>query len=228
MKHYLIVGASSGIGFAVAKKLSSINRITAISRSEKDLPSLPNTSFFNVDISTSIPEFPSIDGPLDGIIYCPGTINLKPFRAIKDEDFQNEWNINVMGAIKTIRYYLPALQQAEQPSIVLFSTVAVQNGMPFHSGIAAAKGAVEGLTRSLAAEFAPKIRVNAIAPSLTQTPLADKLINTESKLKAAEDRHPLKSLGSADTIADGVLFLLNAPWTTGQILHIDGGMSAIR
>jgi len=228
MKHYLIVGASSGIGFAVAKKLSSINRITAISRSEKDLPSLPNTSFFNVDISTSIPEFPSIDGPLDGIIYCPGTINLKPFRAIKDEDFQNEWNINVMGAIKTIRHYLPALQQAEQPSIVLFSTVAVQNGMPFHSGIAAAKGAVEGLTRSLAAEFAPKIRVNAIAPSLTQTPLADKLINTESKLKAAEDRHPLKSLGSADTIADGVLFLLNAPWTTGQILHIDGGMSAIR
>jgi NAD(P)-dependent dehydrogenase (short-subunit alcohol dehydrogenase family) len=228
MKHYLIVGASSGIGFAVAKKLSSINRITAISRSEKDLPSLPNTSFFNVDISTSIPEFPSIDGPLDGIIYCPGTINLKPFRAIKDEDFQNEWNINVMGAIKTIRHYLPALQQAEQPSIVLFSTVAVQNGMPFHSGIAAAKGAVEGLTRSLAAEFAPKIRVNAIAPSLTQTPLADKLINTESKLKAAEDRHPLKSLGSADAIADGVLFLLNAPWTTGQILHIDGGMGAIR
>jgi NAD(P)-dependent dehydrogenase (short-subunit alcohol dehydrogenase family) len=228
MKHYLIVGASSGIGFAVAKKLSSINRITAISRSEKDLPSLPNTTFHNVDISTGTAEFPSIEGPLDGIIYCPGTINLKPFRAIKDEDFQNEWNINVMGAIKTIRHYLPVLQQAEQPSIVLFSTVAVQNGMPFHSGIAAAKGAVEGLTRSLAAEFAPKIRVNAIAPSLTQTPLADKLINTESKLKAAEDRHPLKSLGSADTIADGVLFLLNAPWTTGQILHIDGGMSAIR
>jgi NAD(P)-dependent dehydrogenase (short-subunit alcohol dehydrogenase family) len=228
MKHYLIVGASSGIGFAVAKKLSSINRITAISRSEKDLPSLPNTTFHNVDISTGTAEFPSIEGPLDGIIYCPGTINLKPFRAIKDEDFQNEWNINVMGAIKTIRYYLPTLQQAEQPSIVLFSTVAVQNGMPFHSGIATAKGAVEGLTRSLAAEFAPKIRVNAIAPSLTQTPLADKLINTESKLKAAEDRHPLKFLGSADTIADGVLFLLNAPWTTGQILHIDGGMSAIR
>jgi NAD(P)-dependent dehydrogenase (short-subunit alcohol dehydrogenase family) len=228
MKHYLIVGASSGIGFAVAKKLSLANRITAISRSEKELSTLPNTTFHNVDISTGIAEFPSIEGPLDGIIYCPGTINLKPFRAIKDEDFQNEWNINVMGAIKTIRHYLPALQQAEQPSIVLFSTVAVQNGMPFHSGIAAAKGAVEGLTRSLAAEFAPKIRVNAIAPSLTQTPLADKLINTESKLKAAEDRHPLKSLGSADTIADCVLFLLNAPWTTGQILHIDGGMSAIR
>jgi 3-oxoacyl-[acyl-carrier protein] reductase len=228
MKHYLIVGASGGIGFAVAKKLSLVNRITAISRSEKELNTLPNTTFHNVDISVGVPEFPSIEGPLDGIIYCPGTINLKPFRAIKDDDFLNELNINVMGAIKTIRHYLPALQQAEQPSIVLFSTVAVQNGMPFHSGIAVAKGAVEGLTRSLAAEFAPKIRVNAIAPSLTQTPLADKLINTESKLKAAEERHPLKSLASAETIADGVVYLLNAPWTTGQILHIDGGMSAIR
>lgn len=228
MKHYLIVGASSGIGFAVAKKLSLANHITAISRSEKELNTLPNTTFHNVDISSGAPEFPSIEGPLDGIIYCPGTINLKPFRAIKDDDFLNELNINVMGAIKTIRHYLPALQQAEQPSIVLFSTVAVQNGMPFHSGIAVAKGAVEGLTRSLAAEFAPKIRVNAIAPSLTQTPLADKLINTESKLKAAEERHPLKSLASAETIADGVVYLLNAPWTTGQILHIDGGMSALR
>jgi NAD(P)-dependent dehydrogenase (short-subunit alcohol dehydrogenase family) len=228
MKHYLIVGASSGIGFSLASVLSNENQVTALSRTEKELVNLHNIIFHECDISQDQPSFPVIEGPIDGIIYCPGTINLKPFRALKPEDYLTEWNINVMGAIKTIRNYLPQLQQGKNPSIVLFSTVAVQTGMSFHASIAAAKGAVEGLTKSLAAEFAPTIRVNAVAPSLTHTPLADKLLNSEAKTAAAAERHPLKKIGSANDISNAVVYLLNAEWVTGQILHVDGGMSSIK
>lgn len=228
MKHYVIVGASSGIGFELAKILSTSNNITALSRSEKDVNNLSNTTFYSVDISEENPNFPVLDKPIDGLIYCPGTINLKPFRSLRSEDYLNEWNINFLGAVKTIKHFLPQLQHAENSSIVLFSTVAVQTGMAFHASIAAAKGAVEGLTRSLAAEFAPKIRVNAVAPSLTNTPLADKLINAEAKLKSAEDRHPLKKIGTPNDIANAVQYLLNANWVTGQIISVDGGMSALR
>lgn len=228
MKHYVIVGASSGIGFELAKMLSASNQITALSRSEKDLTTLPNTTFYTLDISEENTAFPALDKPVDGLIYCPGTINLKPFRSLRAEDYLNEWNINFLGAVKTIKHFLPQLQQAENPNIVLFSTVAVQTGMAFHASIAAAKGAVEGLTRSLAAEFAPKIRVNAVAPSLTNTPLADKLVNAEAKLRSAEERHPLKKIGQPDDIANAVLYLLNANWVTGQIMSVDGGMSALR
>ncbi len=228
MKHYVIVGASSGIGFELAKILSTSNNITALSRSEKDVNNLSNTTFYSVDISEENPNFPVIDKPIDGLIYCPGTINLKPFRSLRSEDYLNEWNINFLGAVKTIKHFLPQLQHAENSSIVLFSTVAVQTGMAFHASIAAAKGAVEGLTRSLAAEFAPKVRVNAVAPSLTNTPLADKLINAEAKLKSAEDRHPLKKIGTPNDIANAVQYLLNANWVTGQIISVDGGMSALR
>lgn len=228
MKHYVIVGASSGIGFELAKKLSTSNNITALSRSEKEVNTLSNTTYYSVDISEENPNFPVLDKPIDGLIYCPGTINLKPFRSLRAEDYLNEWNINFLGAVKTIKHFLPQLQQAENSSIVLFSTVAVQTGMAFHASIAAAKGAVEGLTRSLAAEFAPKVRVNAVAPSLTNTPLADKLINAEAKLKSAEDRHPLKKIGQPNDIANAVLYLLDANWVTGQIISVDGGMSALR
>ena len=228
MKHYVIVGASSGIGFELAKKLSISSNVTALSRSEKELNTLSNTTYYSLDISEENPTFPVLDKPVDGLIYCPGTINLKPFRSLRAEDYLNEWNINFLGAVKTIKHFLPQLQQAENSSIVLFSTVAVQNGMAFHASIAAAKGAVEGLTRSLAAEFAPKVRVNAVAPSLTNTPLADKLINAEAKLKSAEDRHPLKKIGTPNDIANAVQYLLDANWVTGQIISVDGGMSALR
>lgn len=228
MKHYVIVGASSGIGFELAKNLSANNQITALSRNENGLNILPNTTFYSVDISEENPSFPAIETPVDGLIYCPGTINLKPFRSLRNEDYLNEWNINFLGAVKTIKHFLPQLQKSENPNIVLFSTVAVQTGMAFHASIAAAKGAVEGLTRSLAAEFAPKIRVNAVAPSLTNTPLAEKLLNAEAKLKSAEERHPLKKIGTPNDIANAVKYLLDANWVTGQIISIDGGMSALR
>jgi NAD(P)-dependent dehydrogenase (short-subunit alcohol dehydrogenase family) len=229
MSKFIIVGASSGIGFQLAKNLSEKEHtIYALNRNKVDLDSIPNCHFHEVDIAMEIPNFPNIEGAIDGLIYCPGTINLKPFRALKSEDFLNEYQINFLGAVKSIKQYLPNLQLSESPSIVLFSTVAVQTGMSFHASIASAKGAIEGLTRSLAAEFAPKIRVNAIAPSLTATPLADKLINNESKLKASEDRHPLKKIGSSSDMSQAVEFLLNANWMTGQIMHVDGGMSSVR
>ncbi len=228
MKNYVIVGASSGIGFELARLLSVSNQITTLSRNENELNTLNNNTFYRVDIGEENPAFPVIDKPIDGLIYCPGTINLKPFRAIKPEDYLNEWNINFLGAVKTIKHFLPQLQLGANPNIVLFSTVAVKMGMPFHASISAAKGAIEGLTRSLAAEFAPKIRVNAIAPSLTNTPLAEKLLNAETKIKAAEERHPLKKIGEPTDIAEAVMYLLNANWVTGQILSIDGGMSTIK
>ena len=164
-----------------------------------------------------------------GNTNATGTINLKPFRTIKPEEFKNDWEINFLGAIKVIQKYAPLLSASENASIVLFSTVAVQTGMPFHTSIAAAKGAIEGLTRSLAAEFAPKIRVNCIAPSLTDTPLANRLIENEIKLKSAEDRHPLKKIGNPDDFASMVHWLIseNAKFMTGQIITIDGGIGTL-
>lgn len=228
MKHYLIVGASSGIGFELASRLSEHSHVTAISRTSKNVTDLPNTTWHEADLSLSAPAFPVIEGPIDGLVYCPGTINLKPFRSLKEEDFLQDWNTNFMGAVRTIKQYLPQLSASEHPSILLFSTVAVQTGMAFHAGISSAKGAVEGLTRSLAAEFAPKIRVNAIAPSLTDTPLAEKLLNADAKRTAAQERHPLKTIGTPQQLAEAALYLLQANWVTGQILKVDGGISSIR
>jgi NAD(P)-dependent dehydrogenase (short-subunit alcohol dehydrogenase family) len=186
--------------------------------------------FHPADVTKSADELPQINEPIDGIIYCPGTINLKPLKSLKIEDFQNDFEVNVLGAVKVINKYFNNLKSAEKSSVVLFSTVAVQTGMTYHASVSASKGAVEGLTRSLAAEFSPNIRVNCIAPSITNTPLADKLLNNEAKLKASEDRHPLKRIGSAEEIAKIVEFLLssNSGFITGQILKVDGGISSVK
>ncbi len=167
---------------------------------------------------------------IDGLVYCPGSITLKPFHRIKAEDFIHDWQVNFMGAVIIIQSLLANLKKAENPGIVLFSTVAVTTGMPFHSSIASAKGAVEGLTRSLAAEFAPRIRVNCIAPSLTQTSLADKLLNTTDKLEGAAKRHPLQRIGQTADMAELACFLLSdkAGWITGQVIHVDGGLSTLK
>ena len=167
---------------------------------------------------------------LDGFVYCPGSINLRPFRGLKPKTFQEDFNLNVLGAVKSLQSVLPLLQKSPQASLVFYSTVAVTTGMPFHASVAAAKGALEGLTRSLAAEYAPKFRVNCIAPSLTDTPLADKFLNNEAKLEKAQERHPLKQVGSAKNIAQMTAFLLGdeSQWMTGQILHVDGGIGDLK
>lgn len=231
MKSFLIVGGTSGIGLETAKLLSgNNNRVIILSREKKNLEGILNAEFYETDITITADEFPQIADMLDGIVYCPGTINLTPFRGLKTEDFQKDLEVNLLGAVKVINKYLPNLKAAGKAGIVLFSTVAVQTGMQYHASIAAAKGAVEGLTRSLAAEFAPDIRVNCIAPSITGTPLAEKLLNSETKLKASEERHPLKRIGNAKEIAELTVFLLseNSGFITGQIIKADGGLSAIK
>lgn len=218
-KRVLIVGGNTGIGKTLNELLFADGHEThLLSRSQG-----------NVDVLDEEPNFPSIEGSIDALVYCPGSINLKPFRGLKMADFQHDLNVNYLGAIKTIKHFLPNLKESSSASITLFSTVAVQKGMHFHSSIAGAKGAVEGLTRALAAELAPKIRVNCIAPSLTDTPLAEKLLRNEKQREGAEQRHPLKSIGEASDIAHMAHFLLSdkAQWISGQIINIDGGMSSL-
>lgn len=230
MKTYLIVGGTSGIGLETTKLLSKENRAIVISRTKSNLEGLSNVEFFSADVTKSAEEFPQTNEPMHGLVYCPGSINLKPLKSLKIEDFQNDFEINLLGAVKVINKYYNNLKEAGKSSIVLFSTVAVQTGMQYHASIASAKGAVEGFTRSLAAEFAPNIRVNCIAPSITSTPLAEKLLNNETKLKSSEDRHPLKRIGNAKEIAEAVAFLLSdsSSFITGQVLKIDGGISSIK
>ncbi len=218
-KRVLIVGGNTGIGAALNEQLKAEGAETIlISRNQGGL-----------DVSEETPNFPAIEGAIDALVYCPGSINLKPFRGLKISDFQHDMNVNYFGAVKTIQNYLPNLKEAQHANILLFSTVAVQKGMPFHSSIAGAKGAVEGLTRALAAELAPSIRVNCVAPSLTDTPLAEKLLRNEKQREGAEQRHPLKAIGEAKDIAHMANFLISdkARWMSGQIIGVDGGMSSL-
>ncbi len=167
---------------------------------------------------------------VDSIVYCPGSINLKPFGRISPKEFMDDFNLQVTGAIKIIQAVLPRMKNSQNASIVLFSTTAVQTGFPFHTQVSVSKGAIEGLTKALAAEFAPKIRVNCVAPSLTDTSLAASLLNTDQKRESNAQRHPLKRIGIADDIANMVEFLLSekASWITGQIMHVDGGISSLK
>lgn len=222
-KNFLIIGGSSGIGKALTRQLSQAgHNVISTSRTDSDL-----YSFDAVTDQFTLSELPHV---LDGVVYCPGTINLKPFHRLTENDFMEDFRINVLGAVRTLQQILPLLKNANQASVVLFSTVAVQNGMAFHASVATAKGAVEGLARSLAAEWAPKIRVNVIAPSLTNTRLAEKLLATDEKKKAAAERHPLKRIGDAEDIARMTAFLLTnqSSWVTGQVFHVDGGLSGVR
>ena len=227
-KNILIIGGSSGIGLQIVKKLNEEHNVFVANRTNESLSGL-NHQYIKVDVSKETLDPSYLPDSLDGLVYCPGSINLRPFRGLKPETFIEDFNLNVMGAVRSINAVLKNLNNSSQASIVLFSTVAVQIGMPFHSSVAVSKGAIEGLTRSLAAELAPKISVNAIAPSLVNTPLAEKFLNSESKMERAIERHPLKKVGSADEIANFAIHLLfNSSWMTGQILGIDGGIGSTK
>ena len=231
MNNYLIIGASGGIGKEIATQLSeSGNNVYGTYYKNKPENEIRLTQYCQLNVLDESINLDFLPDQLSGFIYCPGSIALRPFERIKPADFDADYKLQVLGAINILQQILPKLKKSEVASIILFSTVAVQTGLPFHTQVAASKGALEGLIRSLAAELAPKIRVNCIAPSLTNTPLAASLLNTGQKIEANAQRHPLKRIGSAKDIANMAVFLLSdkSSWITGQIMHVDGGISSIK
>lgn len=232
MKHYLIAGAGKGIGLAIASSLSNQHHLTAITRSASPELEKTTASIIYADlVSDTWSESVQLPESLDGLVYCPGSINLKPFSRLSKNDFLHDFHQNVLGAISLIQRCLPALKRSSNASVILFSTVAVKTGMSFHSSIAVSKAGVEGLVRSLAAEYASSnIRFNAIAPSLVETPLSSSLTNTPERKESAAKRHPLQRIGNAEEVAALASFLLsdNASWITGQVIGIDGGMGSIK
>ena len=225
----LVIGGSSGIGKALVEQLKTEHRMYA-SYHQHPMESTEQVTYFPFDALEGPLSMEHLPEVIDGLAYCPGSIQLKPFGRFSEADFLQDYRLQVTGAVKVLQAAFPRLKKSPQASVVLFSTVAVQTGMSFHSLVAASKGAVEGLVRSLAAEWAPSIRVNGIAPSLTDTPLASALLQTDEKREAAAQRHPLKKIGSAEDIARLAAFLLSpdSRWMTGQILALDGGMSTLK
>lgn len=230
MGNYLIIGASSGIGQAIANQLVNEGHEVFASYNSHTINSSAHLNAFQLNVLDEQLNLTNLPESIDGLVYCPGAINLRPFARIQANDFVDDFNLQVGGAIKVIQASLPALKKSGNASIILFSTVAVQLGLNFHTQVAVSKGAIEGLTKALSAELAPTIRVNCIAPSLTDTPLAASLLNTEQKVEANAQRHPLKRIGTANDIAEMACFLLSnkSSWITGQILHVDGGMSTVK
>lgn len=224
-KHIVLIGGSTGIGLKLAEFLKDDHSVTIISRTN---PELDGVTHHQSDITKD--ELPDLEKPIDGFVYLPGSINLKPFKMLRAENFKDDFEINFLGAVKAIKKYEENLKESESASVVMFSTVAVQQGLSFHASISAAKGAVEGFIRSMAAEYAPKIRFNAISPSVVDTPLAKNLLRNEKQKNRSEERHPLKRIGKPEDIAQAAKYLLSdeSSWVTGQILHIDGGLSSIK
>jgi NAD(P)-dependent dehydrogenase (short-subunit alcohol dehydrogenase family) len=231
MAEYFIVGGSSGIGRQLSLQLSNAgHHVYATYNSHPVEGDDNNLEYHPCNVLDDQIQIDFLPEKIDGMVYCPGRIQLRPFQRLMEENFLEDYNLQVLGAVKLIKSALPRLKTAGNASIVLFSTVAVQIGFPFHAQVAASKGAIEGLTRSLSAELAPGIRVNCIAPSLTDTPLAGHLLSSEEKKEANAQRHPLKRIGLAADMANMAEFLLSekSGWMTGQVMHVDGGMSSIK
>jgi 3-oxoacyl-[acyl-carrier protein] reductase len=228
--NYLVVGGTSGIGAEVIRLLLDRgSAVVQLSRHPEQAVDAPGVRSFAWDATNEGWPADALPERLDGLVYCPGSIRLKPFPRIRPDELREDLELNLIGAVRAIQGALPALQRAPRASVVLFSTVAAQTGMPFHASVAAAKGAVEGLTRSLAAELAPMIRVNAIAPTVTDTRLAARLLGSAEKRQTAADRHPLKRVNEPDEVARTVFWLLDdAPSVTGQVIAVDGGLGALR
>lgn len=227
---FAVVGDSGGIGEAIRNQLLDAGH-TVIGVSRKGVSEQRNGYQSLVFDAVAHPcDLSNFADRLDGLVYCPGTIRLKPLKGVKREHAFEDFEVNAWGAVQTLQANAALLQKAERASVVLFSTVAVQTGMPYHTSIAMAKGAVEGLTRTLAAEWSPAIRVNAIAPSLTDTPLAASMLSSDAKKEAAAQRHPLQAVGTANGVASLATWLLSgqSEFVTGQVYAADGGMGSIR
>lgn len=226
-RNILLIGGSTGIGFEIANQLVKENNVIVASRNKGDLNK--EIKHLEFDVLEDNIEDLELPDEIHGLVYCPGSINLKPFKMLKHKDFEEEINLNFLGLVKVVQAVMPKLKKAENASLVFFSTVAVKVGMPFHTSVAAAKGAIEGFAKALAAEYAPTLRVNVIAPSLTDTPLAGKLLSNDSKKEKMSERHPLKRIGNTKDIANAAIFLLSEQnsWITGQIIGVDGGLSTL-
>ena len=222
MKTIIIVGGSKGIGKAIAEKLLPTHHIINISRSAPEF-SHEHLTHHNCDVLKD--DLPTIES-VDGLIYCPGSINLKPISRLSLDDFRDDFEINVLGAVKSIQTYLDILKKGNKPSILLFSTVAAKLGMPFHASVAASKSAVEGLVKSLGAEMATTLRINAIAPTVTDTDLASKLLRNEKMIENITERHPLKKFLKPEEVADMAEFLMSekASSISGQVFELDCGI----
>ncbi len=230
MRNYLIIGGSSGIGKELVKILEKQNANVFASYCTNPMQSTENINYFKLDVNEDELALNNLPEEIHGIAYCPGAINLKPFTRIKEDEFLSDYKFQVLGAVRVIQKILPNLKKAENSSVLLFSTIAVQSGFNYHTQVAMSKGAIEGLTRSLAAELAPNVRVNAVAPSLTNTGLANRFLNTEEKIKIQSENNPLKKIGDPKDVAEAAAFLLtpNSSWITGQVIHIDGGYSVVK
>lgn len=225
-KNILLIGGSHGIGLEMVKTLQKDSNVYIASRTNEDIQDL-NVNYIPFDATSDTLDESRLPDSIHGFAYCPGSINLKPLKMLSMEVFREEMELNFFSLVKVVKTVLPRM--VDGASMVFFSTVAVGTGMPFHTSIAASKGAIEGFAKSLAAEYAPKIRVNCIAPSLVDTPLAGRLLNNDKKRELMSQRHPLKRVGEAQDIANLAVFLLsdNSSWVTGQILGVDGGMSTL-
>tara|TARA_B100001057_G_scaffold476155_1_gene543772 strand:+ start:1812 stop:2507 length:696 start_codon:yes stop_codon:yes gene_type:complete len=226
-KNILLIGGSSGIGLSLVNQISQDHNVYVACRSNSTLPE--NVNYINYDVLNDELDASLVPETIDSFIYLPGSINLRPFKSLSIESFKEDLEINLIGLIKSLKSVLKNLTASNSASIVLFSTVAVQRGMPFHSSVSSSKGAIEGLAKSLAAELSPKIRVNVIAPSLVNTPLANRFLNNDIKIEKSANRHPLKRIGSASDIANLTDYLISdkSSWITGQIIAVDGGLSTI-
>jgi NAD(P)-dependent dehydrogenase (short-subunit alcohol dehydrogenase family) len=231
-KTILVVGGSSGIGLALVQHLTSQGAtVINASRHRGEALEKSGVQHLTIDVTGDISELSALPEVLHGLVYCPGTINLKPFARFTEEDFTNDWQVNVLGAVRVLQQAVKSLKKAQGASVVLYSTVAARVGMNFHASVATVKSAVEGLSLSLAAEYATsKIRFNVVAPSLTDTPLAANLLSSPEKRESSDKRHPLGRIGTPDDIAAITAFLLSTQsgWISGQVFGVDGGMSVLK
>ena len=226
MKNIVIIGGSKGIGNAILRQQVENNNVFNISRNAPDVTHANLTHFSLNVLEDALPEIENIDT----LIYCPGSINLKPIGSLSVEDFRTDFEINVIGAVKAIQKYLPTLKKGIDPSIVLFSTVAVKLGMPYHASIATAKAGVEGLVKSLGAELASVIRINAIAPTITDTTLASGILRNDRMKENMVERHPMKGYLKPEEVASMANFLIseNAKSISGQIFEMDYGIVSFK
>jgi NAD(P)-dependent dehydrogenase (short-subunit alcohol dehydrogenase family) len=227
MKNIVLIGGSYGIGLAIAELMKNECQLYILARTAPQ--TTVQATYIPFDVQSDEVPLEQLPATIDGFVYCPGSINLRPFRGLKMENFEQDMQINFFQMVRCLQAIMPKLTSSKSASVVLFSSVAASMGMPFHSSIASAKAAVEGFAKAIAAEYAPQLRVNVIAPSLTHTPLADKFLNSELKQEKANERHPLKRFGQAHDMAQMAVFLLgeNSSWMSGQVIHLDGGMSTL-